>query len=206
VTTNSLDGIIAERAAAAGMAVEADVLSRSASYLSLLSRWNRRINLTALPLTEPMADAAVDKLVIEPLVAASMFPTDAANWFDLGSGGGSPAIPLRLVRPAGSLTMVESRERKCAFLREAVRTLKLDRTTVLAARFEELPSASDADVITLRAVRIDRPLVELLARLLRVNGLVFCFGSALEDDRFALTSDVALPDSSRLFVYRVSRT
>ena len=60
-------------------------------------------------------------------------------WFDLGSGGGSPAIPLKLVRPDARLTMVESKTRKAAFLREAVaQSGAADAAEVADERFEEL--------------------------------------------------------------------
>ena len=48
---------------------------------------------------------------------------------DVGSGGGSPAIPLKLAAPAVALTMVEVKARKSAFLREAIRQLELDSTS-----------------------------------------------------------------------------
>ena len=61
-----------------------------------------------------------------------MLPDDASDalWFDIGSGGGSPAIPLKLARPTLPLPMVESKTRKAVFLREAVRALGLARREV----------------------------------------------------------------------------
>ena len=69
------------------------------AYYRLLARWNRTINLTALSL-DPLADEALDRLFIEPLAAApyireALDVTPLSVWFDLGSGGGSPAIPLK---------------------------------------------------------------------------------------------------------------
>ena len=49
---------------------------------------------------------------------------------DIGSGGGSPAIPLKLATPGSALTMVEVKARKSAFLREAIRQLGLTDTQV----------------------------------------------------------------------------
>jgi hypothetical protein len=146
VSDSTLVDSLAERLAAAHLSIAPAVVEGCASYLSLLARWNRRINLTALPLGDPVPAATLDKLIVEPLVAAELFPTSEPVWFDLGSGGGSPAIPLRIARPSGSLTMVESRDRKCAFLREAVRTLGLSQTTVLSTRFEELRPQGRVDV------------------------------------------------------------
>ena len=80
------------------------------------------MNLTALPL-DPPTDETFDRLLIEPLAASRQVRADMASvWFDLGSGGGRPAIPLKIARQQLRLTMIESKERKSAFLREAARS------------------------------------------------------------------------------------
>ena len=84
------------------------------TYLELLWKWNRKINLTAI--LEP--EMAIDRLLLEPLAAAAHLPA-GGMLADLGSGGGSPAIPLALALSPSKLLMVESRSRKASFLREA---------------------------------------------------------------------------------------
>jgi 16S rRNA (guanine527-N7)-methyltransferase len=100
---------------------------------------------------------------------------------DIGSGGGSPAIPLRLASGQLSLVMIESKTRKAVFLREVVRELNLARTTVEAARAEELLPRADlhesADVVTVRAVRIERRMFLTLQAFLKPGGDVFMFRS-----------------------------
>src|SRR6185312_5103916 len=100
------------------------------------------------------------RLFIEPLAAARVIDDSWTPWVDVGSGGGSPAIPLKLVRPALNLTLVESKARKAAFLREVVRELGLTGASVETSRFEELASRPEAQastgLLTLRAVRIDQ--------------------------------------------------
>src|SRR5262245_46544264 len=107
-----------------------------AAYLELLERWNRRINLTALPL-DPPTDAAIDRLIVEPVAAARHLGTGDRTVVDLGSGGGSPALPFKIAARQVRLVMVESRARKVAFLREAARHLELADVTVEATRFED---------------------------------------------------------------------
>ena len=92
-----------------------------AAYYELLARWNRKINLTSLE----NLDEAIDRLLLEPLVASRYLPASANRLMDVGSGGGSPAIPFKLAVPRLRLTMVEAKARKSAFLREAVRHLSL---------------------------------------------------------------------------------
>jgi 16S rRNA (guanine527-N7)-methyltransferase len=195
--------LIAERARAARVPADEALLRRCAGYLSLLARWNQRMNLTALPLTRPFAADSVDKLIIEPLTAAPLFRDEDRVWLDLGSGGGSPAIPLRLAHPHGSLQMIESRSRKCAFLREASRVLNLADTQVIEGRYESLATRHAVDLITIRAVRIDEALVALLAQLLRAGGRVMAFGGwNSTDSAFADVGCLALPDGSQLRVLK----
>lgn len=177
------------------------VVSGCAAYLALLQRWNARINLTALPLTDPLSEATIDKLIVEPLSAASLFPRTVDNWIDLGSGGGSPAIPLRLANPGGTLTMVEARERKCAFLREAIRVLGLERTVVEALRFEQLRPEGLANLITIRAVRLDETTLSFITNLLGRGGMLLSFGSRAIDVRLVTELTRQLPDGSALFGY-----
>ncbi len=190
---------IAQRLLAASVQADNAVLSGLERYLGLLARWNARINLTALPLRPP-TEAALDKLLVEPLLAAPFFPGSASAWIDLGSGGGSPALPLRLACGRGPLTLVESRERKCAFLREAIRAMALEDTSVTTARFEAFHVLEPVDVVTVRAVRIDQDMEALVRRILKVGGSLFCFGTPLESTCFASSHEVSLPDGSILTI------
>ena len=149
------------------------------AYFQLLTHWNAKINLTALPL-DPPTDETFDRLLVEPLAAAKQVSSHLALvWFDLGSGGGSPAIPLKIARPGLKLTMVESKERKSAFLREVVRALALNDVSVETARFERIAEtaglASSADLITVRAVRTDDELFDSASHLLKDGGHLLMF-------------------------------
>ena len=175
-----VDERITRRAAQAGLVLEREVVCELTQYLELLFRWNRRMNLTAL--TDD--DTGVDRLVIEPLAAAQLLPEGCTAIIDIGSGGGSPAIPMKLVLPTTSLRMVESKVRKGTFLKEVVRQLGLRDTEVLNCRYEELVAQSDfretADVVTLRAVRVDERSVKNLQQFLRVGGALFLFRNIAE--------------------------
>jgi 16S rRNA (guanine527-N7)-methyltransferase len=182
MTSGEFRSQLARRAALAKIDVSDSLAGQLEIYCRLLTRWNGRINLTALPLN-PTTDLAVDRLFIEPLAAARHLPPESAVWFDVGSGGGSPAIPLRLVRQTGQLIMVESKGRKAAFLREVVRALELGATIVEAKRIEDLADKKHlgtADLITVRAVRMDPHLLEALRALLRSRGLILLFGAKPE--------------------------
>ena len=201
------------RATAAGVDVSPGVAIQLESYYRLLAHWNASINLTALKL-DPVNDHAIDRLLIEPLTGSRYIPMESAVWFDLGSGGGSPAIPLKIARPAFSLTMVESRERKAAFLREAVRVLDLEDASVEAERIETVaeksPLAGSVDLITVRAVRIDPPLFGSIKALMRFGGRVVLFGTRPEgpvvQKGFRILDHPASPPGSASDVVVLERT
>ena len=121
------------RARKAGLALDRGLTADLERYFDLLRLWNRKISLTSLPV-EDAGEEAIDRLLIEPLLAARQLPAGASTVFDVGSGGGSPALPMKLAAPAISLRMIESKTRKAAFLREAIRHLELDRAEVETAR------------------------------------------------------------------------
>ena len=166
---------LGKRARKAGVFLREDLVEQLSRYYELLDRWNRKINLTALD----NADEAIDRLVLEPIVAARQLPSPAANLMDIGSGGGSPAIPMKLCAPSIALTMVEAKARKSAFLREAVRTLRLEHTVVETARYEELLARPDLhetfDVLSLRAVRVETRALFTLQAFVKRGGLLFLF-------------------------------
>lgn len=167
---------LSRRVLTARVVIPKEMFEPFETYYRLLVQWNAKINLTALPLQAP-TDATFDRLFVEPLMAAALIPGAPGAWFDLGSGGGSPALPLKMIRPALSLTLVESKTRKAAFLREVIRALDLPRTDVANMRFQELPTPNPAaDFVTVRAVRPDRSLLDESARLLRTGGHLLLFG------------------------------
>ena len=92
-----------ERAKAAGVSEEPskEQIGQMARYYTLLRRWNAKVNLTALRLDELPLEPTVDRLFTESMVAARFVATAPAAWADFGSGGGSPAIPLKILRPSG---------------------------------------------------------------------------------------------------------
>ncbi len=172
--------ILTDRAAHAGLAIPEPLAGQLVVYFQVLAHWNEKINLTSLS----DADEAVDRLLLEPVAAAAQLP-HAVDHIDFGSGGGSPAVPLALATGATRLVMVESRQRKAAFLREVVRELGLQ-ASVEGRRFEELTSvtgfAGAFGLLSVRAVRLDSVLFSSAAALLRPEGIVALFRSLDAED------------------------
>lgn len=183
------------RARRAGLTLPSELAAQLEVYYRLLATWNTKVNLTGLALSDVSPDA-VDRLLIEPIVAAKYVPGSTARMLDVGSGGGSPAIPLALAVPRVRLLMVESKTRKSVFLREAVRALSLKDAEVVTARFEELLARPDLheahDLVTVRAVRVESRVLLTLQAFAKPGGFLFLFrGAGTSDPSESVTPPLA---------------
>jgi 16S rRNA (guanine527-N7)-methyltransferase len=178
VTSREFQDRLSRRARRAGLTMPRELGGRLEVYYRLLTTWNSKINLTGLDLLDPTPET-LDRLLIEPVVAARYVPVGARTLIDIGSGGGSPALPFALATPSLALVMVESKTRKSVFLREAVRALGLRDVEVATARFEELLARPDLhehhDLLTIRAVRIETRVLMSLQAFVRPGGHLLLF-------------------------------
>lgn len=166
------------------------ILSRISTYIDLLVRWNSRINLTAIRSEEEI----VTRHFGESLFAAqALFPSglgldsnpagqgEAPRLFDVGSGPGFPGLPIKLWNPALRVTLIESNQKKAAFLREVIRALTLIDINVFSGRAETCTPAG-ADVVTLRAVERFAQSLPVAAALVKPAGrLALLIGSPQVD-------------------------
>src|SRR5512141_555160 len=202
MTNREFNDRLRRKARKAGLSISAELCEGLEAYYRLLELWNDKINLTSLPLREA-PEVAVERLLIEPLLAAKFLPGDC-RVLDVGSGGGSPAIPTELALPGLQMWMVEAKTRKCAFLREAVRQLALFDTIVETARYEELLTRPDLhetmEVVTVRAVRVELRVLLGLQASVRPGGQLFLFrGRTGPDVPATLTPPLAWQATHRLF-------
>lgn len=185
MTSREFQDRLTRRTRRAGVTISPELGARLEEYYRLLSVWNTKINLTGLKLSE-VSPEALDRLLVEPLVAAKYVPLEAVRMLDVGSGGGSPAIPLALAVPRLRVMMVESKTRKSVFLREAVRALELPGADVATARFEELLSRPDLheahDLVTIRAVRVEIRTLMALQAFAKPGGVLFLFRGSVSAD------------------------
>lgn len=152
----------------------AGVGSHLLTYLTLLTRWNARINLTSIRTPEEI----VQRHFIESAIAAEHLPWGIDTLLDFGSGGGFPGIPIALCRPEIHVTLAESQSKKASFLREVVRSLGL-RTEVYGGRVENLPSDQRFDAVILRAVdRMPEALKTAAPRARRVLAMMVAASDA----------------------------
>src|SRR5580698_4081735 len=90
-------------------------IERMGQHYDLLTRWNRVLSLTSVRTVEE----AVERHYCESVLAASRLPEGPLSVADIGSGAGFPGIPLAIARPDCRVVLIESHQRKAAFLKEA---------------------------------------------------------------------------------------
>lgn len=136
------------------------------AHLSLLTRWNQRMNLTAVRSPKEM----VTRHFGESLFAARHLCARDAEFslIDVGSGAGFPGLPIKYWAPRLQLTVVEGHGKKATFLREVGRSLQLTGFTVLNSRAESL--SQNADLATLRAVEHFKQAIAAAVRLVAPAG------------------------------------
>jgi 16S rRNA (guanine527-N7)-methyltransferase len=128
---------IEQGAAAMGLRLSAEQLKLLGRHVDLLLKWNKSINLTAI--TDPAEIA--DKHVLDSLALAPVLPQ--GSLLDAGSGGGFPGIPLAIARPDLEVILVDSVQKKVAFLKNVLAELRLPGVKAVAVRLEGNPSRED---------------------------------------------------------------
>lgn len=137
-----------------------------------LEAWGSRLSLSGFK--EPGERAR--RYFGEALAAARFMPS-SGRALDVGSGGGSPALPLAIVRPGVSWLLAESRGRKAGFLLEVSESLGLTNVRVEARRVDELWPEETFDVVTTRGVALRGKLQGAVRRCVESGGAHLWFSS-----------------------------
>ena len=111
-----------------------DQILQIQQYIKMLLAWNDKVNLTAI--RDPIE--ILYRHFCESMFAGFSVPVEAGRLADVGSGGGFPGLPLKILRPGLRVFLVESNLKKATFLAEVTRELGLRDTQVLVRRYEEL--------------------------------------------------------------------
>src|ERR1700720_609877 len=126
-------------------------------YMDILLAWNEKINLTAI--RDPVE--IVKRHFCECMYAAVAVPVEDGRLADVGSGGGFPGLPLKIIRPELQVILVESNIKKATFLAEVIRGLGLADTRVVVSRYEELgEEIAPLDFVCSRALGDFAPFLE----------------------------------------------
>lgn len=174
--------IIQQGAMALGLGVSVSQIKCFYQHMCELRHWNRKINLTAI--TNP-SDIAI-KHFLDAISAAEQVG-DAARILDVGSGAGFPGLPLKIMRPASHLTVIDSSRKKINFIRHVIRQLGLDQARALQTRIEDFAAdasrSSPFDVIVSRAFTNAASLTRLTMPFIENAGVLLVWkGPEIEDE------------------------
>jgi 16S rRNA (guanine527-N7)-methyltransferase len=114
--------------------VDATQIIQIQEYIKLLLAWNEKVNLTAI--RDPLD--ILYRHFCESMFATKIVAMNKCRLADIGTGGGFPGLPLKILLPEAQVFLVESSVKKATFLAEVVRALELKQTHVLVSRYEEL--------------------------------------------------------------------
>lgn len=143
--------MLIEGAERLGLSLLPAELSLFLAYLSELTRWNEKVNLTG---TRAEREIVV-KHFLDSLTPLAVLDTKGAKWVDVGTGAGFPGLVLKIARPELNMTLVEASEKKVTFLHHIIGSLGLTGISVIHDRLERLsgPTWEKAfDLVTTRAL------------------------------------------------------
>lgn len=141
-------------------------------YAEMLTERNEKVNLTAI--TDP--DEIRVKHFTDSLAAIELIKT-GATVLDIGSGAGFPGIPLKIARDDISVTLLDSVNKKVAFMNDVIADLGLKNIEAVHARIEDFPHKGEFDVAVSRAVAELTTLAEYALPFVKVGGTFVAYKS-----------------------------
>jgi len=182
-----------------GVEIDAGITAQFSIHASELIKWNRKLNLTSI--THPQ-DLAV-KHFLDSLAPAHFIP-DNARMLDIGSGGGFPGIPLKILYPSLKVMLIDGTRKKVNFLKHALRTLKLESIEAHQIRAENLhedPACVNLfDVIISRALSSLKRFVKMALPLLAKQGTLIAMKGAVNQEELDAVNLDGLEDRYHLEV------
>lgn len=143
--------------------------SQFSRYAQILQQWNKKINLTSI--TDPME--IIVKHFLDSVAPSACIPQQG-TLLDIGTGGGFPGVPLKILRPQQSMVLIDGVRKKINFIKQVLRELHLDNIEAIQARAEDLIrhhcKTKQFDIIVSRALADVDVLLKLAAPLLKPEG------------------------------------
>jgi len=173
------EDLIIKGAEAFGLDVNHKMTTQFGIHGNELIKWTKKINLTSI--TDPERVAVKHFL---DSIAPARFVYPAAAVLDIGSGGGFPGIPLKILIPSISVLLIDGSRKKVNFLKHIIRKLNLADIDARQIRAEELAQDSNFtnvfDVIISRASSALGPFVKVALPLLADNGIIIALKGTVD--------------------------
>ena len=163
---------------ALGLKQSDESIHKQALYLELLLEANKNISLTGIKNPK----GAVIKHTIDSLSVSSAI--EGGKIVDIGSGGGTPGIPLAIANPDKKFYLIDSVLKKIKFLDEAIRTLELDNVETICDRGENIGKLS-ANTVVSRAFGSLNYLIESSKKMVSRNGLFLAMKGKINQEEIS---------------------
>lgn len=185
--------LIVTGAESLGVQVSEFQVAQFSAHIRELLLWNRKTNLTAITLP---SEVAIKHVVDSLAIARWVHPE--ASVLDIGSGGGFPGIPLKILMPSLAVTLIDSSRKKNSFQRHVIRTLGLVNIAALQTRIEALSANPDPlrggnpsfSVIVCRAFTDLARFVEMAMPLLAPAGMMIAMKGRISSEELADVSSL----------------
>lgn len=165
--------IIRKEAKAIDIELNNEQTDKFYEYTKLLLEWNTKINLTSI--TE-VQDVITKHLIDSMTILKHIKDTD--NIIDVGTGGGFPGIPIKLIKPKTEVTLLDSLNKRVKFLNEIIKELQIKNITTVHLRAEDAGRIQEYreqyDVAVSRAVAPLNTLLEYMMPFVKLNGICIC--------------------------------
>ncbi len=186
-----------------GLSATATQIEQIIAYISLLLVWNDKVNITAIH--DPRE--ILYRHFCESMLARTAVPIEKGRLADVGSGGGFPGLPLKIISAELEVFLIESNTKRATFLAEVVRTLGLTGVRVIVQRYEDLgEEIAPIDFVCTRALgEFDQLLSWAASPLIAAKSIVLWVGAAetLKLSRqpgWTWRQPLPVPDSLRRFL------
>lgn len=183
-----------------GLTISIETQQKLMQYLSLLHKWNKVYNLTAV--RDPM-----EMVILHLLDSLSVLPhCQANNLLDVGSGGGLPGIVLAICKPELQVTTIDAVQKKVIFMRQVKGELGLENLTVVHARVEAFRPAEKFELIISRAFSELSLFIKVTQHLIEKNGRWLAMKGAMPHQEFERAEFEALGvKPSKIISLKVAR-
>jgi 16S rRNA (guanine527-N7)-methyltransferase len=169
------ENILINGAQKMGINLHEEQIKKFSRYLELLVQWNQKINLTSLKTPQEIIIKHFLDSISCIKIINKYIRIEGINIVDVGTGAGFPGIPIKIVYPSISLSLLEARKKKTIFLEKITKEINFQKVEILNGRAETFGKCPDYrqkyDIVLSRALAFLSTLSEYCLPLVRVGGL-----------------------------------